>query len=128
MGPRFGAVGRKGSIALIERFWRTLKSEGFRRTLVPYRLPDFEDELEIFRGWFNESRPHSALGGATPNEAQAGMPSASQRPRVETRTRYPVPEADVDSGKVRRVDFVELRTTGFHGRKYLPDVQLDMVA
>jgi transposase InsO family protein len=29
--PRFGAVGRYGSIAVIERFVRTLKSEGLRR-------------------------------------------------------------------------------------------------
>ena len=33
--PRFGAVGQYGSIAVIERFIRTLKDEGLRRILVP---------------------------------------------------------------------------------------------
>ena len=33
---RFGALGKFGSIAVIERFVRTLKREGLRRILVPY--------------------------------------------------------------------------------------------
>jgi transposase InsO family protein len=36
--PRFGAIGQYGSIAVIERFVRTLKEEGFRRILVPLNL------------------------------------------------------------------------------------------
>lgn len=35
---RFGAIGKTGSIARVERFWRTLKSEWTRRILVPFRL------------------------------------------------------------------------------------------
>ncbi|MFW5740627.1 MAG: DDE-type integrase/transposase/recombinase [Myxococcota bacterium] len=38
--PRFGAVGRYGSIAVVERFMRTLKSEGLRR-VVPRPRSDF---------------------------------------------------------------------------------------
>jgi transposase InsO family protein len=32
--PRFGAVGQHGSIAVVERFIRSLKEEGPRRTLI----------------------------------------------------------------------------------------------
>src|SRR5207247_7113818 len=43
---RFGALGKYGSLAVIERSMRTLKSECTRRLLlVPYRLVDFEREL-----------------------------------------------------------------------------------
>jgi transposase InsO family protein len=34
--PRFGAVGKHGSIAVIERFIRSMKSAGLRRTLVSF--------------------------------------------------------------------------------------------
>ncbi len=34
---RYGAVGKHGSIAIIERFFRTLKNECSRRNLVPFR-------------------------------------------------------------------------------------------
>ena len=46
--PRFGAVGQHGSIALIERFIRTLKSEGLRRILLPLRVGDINRELALF--------------------------------------------------------------------------------
>ena len=35
--PRFGAAGKHGSIAVVERFIRTMKDEGIRRILVPHR-------------------------------------------------------------------------------------------
>ena len=37
---RFGAIGKYGSLAVIERFIRTMKNEATRRILVPYRLGD----------------------------------------------------------------------------------------
>ena len=39
--PRFGAVGQYGSIAVIERFIRTLKDEGLRRIHVPLNPPAY---------------------------------------------------------------------------------------
>ena len=36
--PRFGAVGESGSIAVLERFWLTLKDECTRRIMVPYAI------------------------------------------------------------------------------------------
>ncbi len=42
--PRFGAVGKHGSIAVVERFHRTLK-EILRLITVPEHQPDFEHEV-----------------------------------------------------------------------------------
>jgi hypothetical protein len=43
--PRFGAVGKYGSIAVVERFIRTLKDECTRRIVVPLRRCDMRREL-----------------------------------------------------------------------------------
>jgi len=64
--PRFGAVGKYGSIAVVERFMRTLKDECTRVIRVPARRRDFRAELSLFAEWFNEHRPHIFLNGKTP--------------------------------------------------------------
>src|SRR6266571_507611 len=67
---RFGAVGKYGSLAVIERCIRTAKVECTRRLIVvPYRLAAFEQEMALYISWFNGHRPHTRLGGATPDEA-----------------------------------------------------------
>ena len=87
--PRFGAVGQDGSIALIERFIRTMKDEGTRRWLVPQRQTDFQRELTHFVAWYNEYRPHPAFGGSTPDEVYFRLRPANRRPRIEPRQRWP---------------------------------------
>ena len=69
---RFGAVGRHGSIAVEKRFIRTLKQEGLAHELVPLRHTAFCASLARFEDWYNEVRPHSAMGGATPDEVFHG--------------------------------------------------------
>jgi transposase InsO family protein len=64
--PRFGAVGQHGSIALVERFIRSMKSECTRRIMVPMRLDSMRQELAFYASWFNEHRPHAGLDGRTP--------------------------------------------------------------
>jgi len=81
--PRFGAVGKHGCIAVIERFIRTLKGEAMRRLLIPIRRDRFRRELQFFATWYNEHRPHSALDGRTPNEVYDGLRPANRRPRLE---------------------------------------------
>ena len=66
--PRYGAVGEHGSIAIIERFIRSLKSECTRRISVPFRLDQMRDEVACYATWYNQHRPHTALGGRTPLE------------------------------------------------------------
>jgi transposase InsO family protein len=66
--PRFGAVGQHGSIAVVERFIRTMKGRCTRLIPVPLRREAFRGELRAFFDWFNEHWAHSTLRGRTPNE------------------------------------------------------------
>ncbi len=89
--PRFGAIGKYGSIALVERFWRTMKSEAFGpgRRLVPLSRTTMARLCNRFATWYNESRPHQGLSGRTPNEVFFAREPANRRPRLEPRARYP---------------------------------------
>ena len=84
--PRFGTVGKYGSIAVIERFIRTLKDEGLRRILLPLRERPMRKHIGQWTTWFNKHRPHTALGGKTPDEAYRRIAPANKRPRWEPRT------------------------------------------
>ena len=69
---RFGAVGKKGSIALIERLWRTLKDVLGLRLLRPLVAEDLRRKVEVGLVHYAHFRPHQALGGATPAEIYFG--------------------------------------------------------
>ena len=86
---RFGAVGRHGSIAVEERFIRTLKEEGLAHEIVSLRHTAFCASLARLEDWYNEVRPHSSLRGATPDEVFHGRRPANRRRRFEPRARYP---------------------------------------
>jgi putative transposase len=129
--PRFGAVGRHGSIAVIERFIGTMKREGTRRSLIPMRQTTFQNELKLFIDWYHEHRPHSALDGCTPFEVYHALPPANRQPRCEPRSRWPrksrcaKPQTLV-AGKpgdefTLKIDFV-------NGRQHLPIVTLNRAA
>lgn len=87
--PAEGAVGRHGSIAIVERFIRTMKEEGLRRVLVLLRRHAFEEELARYIAWHNDHRPHTALNGATPDERYFGKRPANRVPRWEPREHWP---------------------------------------
>src|ERR1039458_9587066 len=55
---RFGAVGKKGSIALIERLWRTLKDTLGLRLLRPLAAEDLMEKVEIGLVHYAPFRPH----------------------------------------------------------------------
>jgi transposase InsO family protein len=65
---RFGAVGKKGSIALIERLWRTLKDTLGLRLLRPLAAEDLMEKVEMGLVHYAYFRPHQGIGGATPAE------------------------------------------------------------
>ena len=69
---RFGAIGKKGSIALIERLWRTLKDTLGLRLIGPLVAEDLMVKVEIGLLHYAHFRPHQALGGATPAEVYFG--------------------------------------------------------
>ncbi len=86
--PRFGALGKHGSIAVIERAIRTIK-EALRRVLVPTRRETMCREMGILIAWYNEHRPHLTLGGKTPHEVYLHKFPANRRPRIEPRPNWP---------------------------------------
>ena len=129
--PRFGAVGKYGSIAVVERFIRTLKEECTRRIVVPLRRDHMRRELRLYLDWHNEHRPHEFLDGRTPNEVYHGRPAANAGPRIEPRALWPreapcaAPAAPVTGEVGQNVDLV---VSCYAGLKHLPIIQLKRVA
>jgi transposase InsO family protein len=129
--PRYGAIGQHGSIAVVERFIQPLKSLLFCLLLVPYRQESFRRELDAITQWYNAHRPHTWLGGKTPDEVYFDRYPDNRRPRFEPRPQWPrgspcaKPWALV-RGKPGAELILEVR---FHrGRKHLPIVTLRRAA
>jgi putative transposase len=110
--PRYGAVGRYGSIAIVERLIRSMKTEGIRPLVIPMRLRDMRRELAIYVEWYNTFRPHQSLGGRTPLDV---CRRARSPPRRRARANSELPE-------------MSLRVEGLHGRRHLPLVTLKRAA
>ena len=129
--PRFGAIGKHGSVAVIERLILTLKTLCTRRILVPLRREDFRRELLSFADWYNEHRPHRWLGGKTPNEVYFKRRAACHTPRWEPRARWPrgspcARPVTLIKGQPGVVLALEVR---YHaGRKHLPIVYVKRAA
>jgi transposase InsO family protein len=131
--PRFGAIGKHGSIALTERCIRSVKDECLRLILVPFRLDAMVKELDVYVGWFNEHRPHQGLNGKTPNEVFEGRVAARDGPRWETRQGYPRHALTDRNGSVPLLrdepgTCVELVIGCVEGRAHLPIVELRRAA
>jgi putative transposase len=129
---RFGAIGKYGSLAVIERFIRSLKNECTRLLpVVPLARAAFGRELDEYVAWFNAERPHSRFGARTPDEIYFGSFPACRRPRFEPRARWPRrspcagPHALV---RGRPGAVVELIVEHRGGRKHLPIVSLRRIA
>ncbi len=129
--PRFGAVGQHGSIAVIERFFRSFKPECTRRILVPFRLDTMRHESACYATWYNEYRPHQGLGGSTPLEVYRGWSPANERPRFEPRPGWPRsipcarPAVPMTGRRGVRLLLVVRR---FEKRAHLPVVELKTAA
>jgi transposase InsO family protein len=67
--PRYGAVGRHGSVAVVERFILTMKTQCVRQVVVSQRHRVFRSQLTSFLAWYNDHRPHMRLGGRTPTKS-----------------------------------------------------------
>ncbi|MCA9626422.1 MAG: transposase [Myxococcales bacterium] len=118
--PRWGAVGSHKSIAIIERFWRSMKAECCRQTLMPLKPSIMQAELDCYAAWFRLHRPHRALQGITPDERMADkVPNVV---RFEPRPRMPIRG---DPNRVCRVSSVELKIESFAGREHLPVIHLE---
>lgn len=122
--PRFGAIGQHGSIAVLERFILSLKTEYLWRILVPFSLPRMQAELGAYQFWYNTVRPHDTLLGRTPEEVLEDKGTAYDGPRFEPRAHLPLARAS-PARPVRRVKGrLELVVTYVQGRPHLPVVEL----
>jgi hypothetical protein len=128
--PRFGAVGKHGSIAVVERFPRTVK-ELLRLITVPEVQEHFEQELGLIIDWYNEHRPHETLGGKTPNEVAFSRPAANEQPRFEPRASWPQdarcaqPQVDTVG---RPGDPLIFKIDCLNGRRHLPIIRAQRAA
>ncbi len=129
--PRYGAVGKSGSIARVERFIRSMKNECTRRIVVPMSKDKLRKELSLYTFWYNHYRPHQALTGCTPDEVYFRQRPANERARYEPRTSWPrnsscaAPWVTV---KGRRGVKLSLRLQYLEGRQHLPVLSLRRVA
>lgn len=125
--PRYGAIGKHGSIAVVERFILTLKCLLFCLPLVPYRRQSIQRELAAITDWYNSTRAHTWLGGKTPDEVYFGRYPANRKPRFEPRSRWPRGSTCAKPwALVRGSPGAKLTMdVSFHaGRKHLPIVKL----
>ncbi len=129
---RFGAVGKPGSIAVIERMIRTVKQECTRALpVVSLRRQSLKWELQFFLDWYHADRPHTALKGATPDEIYYGTRPACRSPRFEPRPGWPraspcaQPQVLVKGQPGAKL---ELRVEFRSGRRHLPRVLVTRAA
>jgi len=128
---RFGAVGKQGSIAVVERFIRTLKDEATRKRIVPLRRHALHRDLRYFVDWYNQSRPHSGLEGKTPDEMYFALRPAKRRPRIEPRKAWPRRSSCATPRTLvagQPGDRFTLRIDYYRGRRHLPIVSLQRAA
>jgi len=76
---RFGAVGRHGSISLIERTWRSMKQEYARHLFLFETVSRLEASVMRWARWFNAERPHQGLGQRTPDDVYRERPPKRAR-------------------------------------------------
>ena len=121
--PRYGAVHQYGSIAVIERFIKSLKDEWLRRLIIPLCLETMRHDLSAYTSWFNEHRPHQALDGCTPREIYEDRIPLNQARRFEPRAEWPAdPDDAVSSGRLT------LSVTFHERRRHLPIIELKLAA
>ncbi|CAN5308795.1 hypothetical protein BH09MYX1_BH09MYX1_67300 [soil metagenome] len=77
-----------------------------RLSIVPMAMPRMAEELSAYFTWYHEHRPHQGLAGRTPRELLDGDVAACDRPRLETRPRFPLCRGDPATIFARRVDGV----------------------
>lgn len=103
--PRYGAVGKHGSIAVTERVNKTLKYEWLRRVPLIRGTQHLAELCACFVVWHNEWRPHMTLSGCRPVDFYC-------RDTPEPVAR----DAKVVPINIERRHFAETRVTGFRLR------------
>ena len=85
-----GHPGHPQTQGKVERFHQTLQ-RWLRARPAAQSLPELQRQLDQFRGYYNEQRPHRALDRRTPADAYQAIPKAlpsAARPQQHYRLRY----------------------------------------
>jgi hypothetical protein len=129
--PRFGAIGRHGSIAVVERFTLSMKEEFLRCIIVPLNRRRSDEACGLYSDWYNRFRPHEFLGGRTPEGRYRRIPAACRRLRFEPRLHWPrgspcaSPQAKVRASPGAKL---ELHVERIGGHRRLPVVTITRAA
>ena len=115
-------IHRYGSIAVIERFVKSLKDEWLRRLIIPLRLEAMRAELSIYMSWFNEHRPHQFLNGRTPMEIYKNLVPANEATCFEPRANWPTRQSGAPGARTALV------VSYYEGRRQLPIFELRQAA
>jgi transposase InsO family protein len=100
--PRFGAVGKSGSIAVTERVIKTLKYEWLKRVPLIKGFDHLVSLCTEFESWYNAWRPHMTLEGFRPDDLYY-----SRKPETPKRNAKTVP------ANIERQVFAETRMTAY---------------
>jgi len=105
---RFGAIGQSGSIAIIERFWRTMKEMLDVRFRPPLSHHHLEERVAAAIEYYATLRPHQGIGGATPAERYFGTapPEPLLAPDDPSSRDGPLPVAVAWFGNDRRMPYL----------------------
>jgi len=100
--PRFGAVGKHGSIAVTERVIKTLKYEWLKHISFIKNFDHLVKLCEEFEDWYNRWRPHMSLNGLRPDDVYY-----NKKPERPQRSAKTVPT------NIEQHLFRETRVTGY---------------
>ena len=105
--PRWGAIGKHGSIAVTERVIKTLKYEWLMRVALIKGFDHLTVLCEDFIHWYNDWRPHMTLNGARPSDVY----NFGQVPKK------PLPGAKTVPSNIFKFEFRETHIKGFRIKK-----------
>ena len=100
--PRFGAVGKHGSIAVTERVIQTFKYEWLQCVPIIKGFDHLTLLCSEFEDWYNAWRPHMTLEGFRPDDLYC-----DRKPETPNRNAKTVP------GNIERHVFQETRLTAY---------------
>ena len=82
--PRFGAIGKHGSIAVTERVIKTLKYEWLKRAAIIKGIDHLTELCREFESWYNCWRPHMTLDGIRPDDVYYN--NKADKPKRDAKT------------------------------------------
>ena len=103
--PRFGAIGKHGSIAVTERVIKTLKYEWLRCVPIIKGFDHLTSMCMEFEHWYNAWRPHMTLEGLRPDDSY-----------YDRKPEQPKRDAKTVPGNIERHVFTETRVTAYRLR------------